>query len=235
MSIGEVLNRLRPDFPDVSISKIRFLEAEGLVEPERTAAGYRKFSLADLERLRYILTQQRDRYFPLKVIREHLDAMERGLDPPTAAGEVAKAPRSVQAVPDEAESAEFGRTTPSELRMSADELVASSGLTHLQLDELVSFGLLKPRAGTSFFDADALLVASTAAQLAVYGLEPRHLRAFKTAADREVGLIEQVVSPLAGGRDETAQARADEAVAELGALSVRLHTALVKSGLRRTR
>ena len=95
MSIGEVLNRLRPDFPDVSISKIRFLEAEGLVEPERTPSGYRKFSLSDLERLRYILTQQRDRYYPLKVIREHLDAMERGLEPPTAAGEAARAPRVV--------------------------------------------------------------------------------------------------------------------------------------------
>jgi len=234
MSIGEVLNRLRPDFPDVSISKIRFLESEGLVEPERTPSGYRKFSLADLERLRYILTQQRDRYYPLKVIKEHLEAMERGLEPPTAAGEVARAPRVIQAVPDESDAQAFATVSASELRMSAAELMASSGLTRDQLDELVSFGIVTPRAGTKFFDADALAVCQAAAQLAEFGLEPRHIRAFKTAADREVGLIEQIVSPLASARDETAQARADEMVAELGALSVRLHAALVKSRLRRS-
>ena len=93
MSIGEVLRRLRDDFPDVSISKIRFLEAEGLIEPQRTASGYRKFSQADLEQLRYVLTAQRDHYLPLKVIREHLDAMARGLEPPAAAGEAPRAPR----------------------------------------------------------------------------------------------------------------------------------------------
>lgn len=235
MSIGEVLNRLRPEFPDVSISKIRFLEAEGLIEPERTPAGYRKFSLTDLERLHYILSQQRDRYYPLKVIKEHLDAMERGLEPPTSATEAARAPRPIQAVPEDAgsEVASFAPSSSSDLRMSPAELIASSGLTKEQLDELVSFGIVGMRPGTRYFDADALAVCEAAAQLAEFGLEPRHIRAFKTAADREVGLIEQIVSPLAGARDETAQARADEMVAQLGALSVRLHAALVKSRLRR--
>ena len=189
MSIGEVLNRLRPDFPDVSISKIRFLESEGLVEPERTPSGYRKFSLADLERLRYILTQQRDRYYPLKVIKEHLDAMERGLEPPTAAGEAARAPRVIQAVPDESDVAGVRhRLRSPTCGCRPAELMASSGLSQDQLDELVSFGIVSPKPGTKFFDADALAVCQAAAQLAEFGLEPRHIRAFKTAADREVGL-----------------------------------------------
>lgn len=234
MSIGEVLTRLRPDFPDVSISKIRFLEAEGLVEPERTPAGYRKFSLADLERLRYILTQQRDRYYPLKVIREHLDAMERGLEPPTSANETARAPRAIQAVPDESDAASFAPSSQSDLKMSTTELLASSGLTRDQLEELTSFGIVSMKPGTRYFDADALAVCQAAAQLAEFGLEPRHIRAFKTAADREVGMIEQIVSPLANARDETAQARADEMVGQLAVLSVRLHAALVKSRLRRS-
>jgi hypothetical protein len=222
LSIGEVLNRLRPEFPDVSISKIRFLESEGLIDPERTPSGYRKFSYADVDRLR-------------KVIKEHLEAMARGLEPPAVAGESPRAPRVVHAVPDELDSSDFGPAPPAELRMSADELIASSGLTATQVDELVSFGLLKTRPGTQYFDADALSVATTVAQLSAFGLEPRHIRAFKAAADREVGLIDQIVSPLARQRDDQARARADEMIAELGALSVRLHAALVKIGLRSTR
>lgn len=235
MSIGEVLSRLRPDFPDISISKIRFLEAEGLVEPTRTAAGYRKFSAADVERLRYILTAQRDRYYPLKVIKEHLDAMSRGLEPPDGAGESPRVPRSVHLVPDLPQAQDFGTVTSPELPISAAELVANSGLTPEQLDELIAFGLIHPRAGTTFFDADALAVATAAAQLTGYGLEPRHLRAFKSAADREVGLIQQIVSPFGGQRGETSSARVAEVVSELGALSVRLHAALVKGGLRQGR
>ncbi len=232
MSIGEVLTQLRAEFPDVSISKIRFLEAEGLVEPERTPSGYRKFSYSDLDRLRYILTAQRDHYRPLKVIKEHLDAMERGLEPPAAAGDAPRAPRSIHAVKDVADVAEFGPAPASDLRMSRAELIANSGLDDDQLTQLMGYGVIRPRPGTDYFDADALLVASTVAQLTGYGLEPRHLRAFKTAADREVGLIEQVVSPLARQRDDSAKARFEDVVSELGALSVRLHAALVKSGLR---
>lgn len=232
MSIGEVLGHLRADFPDVSISKIRFLEAAGLIEPERTSSGYRKFSYADLDRLRYILSQQRDHYYPLKVIREHIDAMERGLEPPAAAGEAPRAPRAIRAVADVPEAAQFAASPAPDLRMSRPELIANSGLTEDQLSQLIGFGLVKFRAGTEYFDADALVVASTVAEMATFGLEPRHIRAFKAAADREVGLIEQVVSPLARQRDERARAKAVEMVAELGALSVRLHAALVKTGLR---
>jgi DNA-binding transcriptional MerR regulator len=228
MSIGEVLGLLRADFPDVSISKIRFLEAEGLVEPERAASGYRKFSPSDLKRLRYILAAQRDHYLPLKVIRDHLEAMERGLDPPAAAGEAPRVPGSAAS----ADEGDEGAGAARDLRISADELVANSGLTRDQLDDLVGFGLLRPREGSEYFDAEALVVASTVAQLSRFGLEPRHLRAYKSAADREIGLIEQVVSPLARQRDAGSRARAAQQVKELTALSVRLHAALVRGGLR---
>jgi DNA-binding transcriptional MerR regulator len=232
MSIGEVLALLRPDFPDVSISKIRFLEAEGLVEPERAASGYRKFSPADLQRLRYILAAQRDHYLPLKVIREHLAAIERGLDPPSEAGGSPRVPDSASAAARAAEADAAEYVGAPELRISADELVANSGITRQQLDELLGYGLLHTRPGTEYFDADALTVASTVAALAGYGLEPRHLRAYKSAADREIGVIEQVVRPTARHRDDSSRERAAQQVAELTTLSIRLHAALVRRGLR---
>ncbi len=236
MSIGQVLARLRPEFPDVSISKIRFLEAEGLVDPERAPSGYRKFTAAHVERLRYILGAQRDHYLPLKVIGEHLEAMERGLEPPTAAGASPRVP--VTAHPELEAQAEDGTTCSDDLsgtlRISVGELVANSGLSEARLDELIGFGLVRPITGTEYFDADALAVATTVARLGEYGLEPRHVRAFKTAADREVGMIEQVIKPVARQKDAASHARAAEMAAELSVLSVRLHAALVRSGLRHT-
>jgi DNA-binding transcriptional MerR regulator len=232
MSIGEVLALLRVDFPDVSISKIRFLEAEGLVEPERAPSGYRKFSPADLQRLRYILSAQRDHYLPLKVIRDHLEAMGRGLDPPSEAGGSPRVPDSASAAARAAEADAAEAVDTPDLRISADELVANSGLSQQQFDELRGYGLLRPRTGTDYFDADALVVASTVAALAGYGLEPRHLRAYKSAADREIGVIEQVVRPVARARDDGSKERAAQQVAELTMLSIRLHAALVRRGLR---
>lgn len=223
LSIGEVLNQLSQDFPGVSISKIRFLEAEGLIAPERTGSGYRKFSAADVERLRYILSAQRDHYYPLRVIKAHLDALERGLEPPATAGQSARAPQAARAGGEE--------VSGPAMRLSLEELAANSDLDADKLGQLISFGLIRPRPGTDHFDADALLICRTAAQLAAFGLEPRHLRPFKTSADREVGLIDQVVRPLARGRDVAAQARAAEIQAELGDLCVTLHAALVRAGL----
>lgn len=223
LSIGEVLNQLSQDFPGVSISKIRFLEAEGLISPERTASGYRKFSVGDVERLRYILSAQRDHYYPLRVIKAHLDALERGLEPPATAGQSARAPQTTRA-----EGEEISGPT---MRLSLEELAANSDLDVDKLGQLISFGLIRPRPGTDHFDADALLICRTAAQLASFGLEPRHLRPIKTSADREVGLIDQVVRPLARGRDVAAQARAAEIQAELSDLCVTLHAALVRAGL----
>ena len=238
LSIGEVLHRLRPQFPDITISKIRFLEAEGLLEPERSPAGYRQFSADDVERLRFILECQRDRYLPLRVIREHLVAVDRGEEPaggrawPTEpthrpehaerAGRPEREPRSTP---------EAFATDVSEIRLTRRELASAAGLRPDQLEDLERYGLVATRSGGSHFDGDALLVARTVAALGSYGLEPRHLRAFKTAADREVGLIEQVVSPYARARDGEARDHAVSVVRELAALSVRLHTALVRAGL----
>jgi DNA-binding transcriptional MerR regulator len=232
MNIGQVLDLLRDDF-QVTIPKIRFLEAEGLIKPERTASGYRKFSYADVERLRYILRMQRDHYLPLKVIGEHLDAIDRGQEPPPIASVVPSVPTvslSADGMPSAESFLQRGDT-----RLSRKELVKIAGITEEQLAELEQFGLVRPRTGTSLYDDDALLIARTAAELAEFGLEPRHLRAFKAAADREVGLVEQMTAPVRNGRDASASARADETVAAIAALSVRLHATLVKSGLRRSR
>lgn len=231
MSIGEVLRQLRPDFPDVSISKIRFLEAEGLVEPERSPSGYRKFSSTDLKRLQYILTAQRDHYLPLKVIRQHLEAMERGLEPPATAGGSPRVPESVHTEDHDGDGGGSGGSQVG-VRISTDELLANSGLSSKALDELKGFGLLRPIGDTDYFDADALVVATTVVSLARYGLEPRHLRVFKSAADREFGVIEQIVRPVARQRDDASTTRAAEMTADLATLSVRLHAALVRGALR---
>jgi DNA-binding transcriptional MerR regulator len=230
MSIGEVLGQLRGDFPDITISKIRFLEAEGLVEPERTASGYRKFSREDVGRLRYVLSAQRDHYLPLRVIKEHLAAIDRGLEPPALTGGGPRVPRALVAAE--------GLPTPesflppvSEIRLSRDELLEAAGLEEAQLEQLEQYGLLGTREGSSHYDGDALVVAKTVAEMARFGIEARHLRPFKAAADREIGLVEQVVTPLVRQRNPEARARADEVVRELAALSVKLHSTLVRSGL----
>lgn len=230
LSIGEVLSHLRPDFPDISISKIRFLEAEGLVEPERTTSGYRQFSRDDVGRLRYVLSAQRDQYLPLRVIKDHLEALDRGLEPPAAIG---SGPTVPQLLPAEGlpQPADF-RPEPSELRLSRDELASAAGLDSAQLDQLEQFGLLGPRPGAAHYDGDALLVARTIAAMARFGIEARHLRPFRSAADRELGLLEQVLAPLVRQRGPEARARAVEATRELAALSVTLHSCLVRAGLR---
>lgn len=224
------MSELRQEFPDISISKLRFLEAAGLVQPERTSSGYRKFSRGDLDKLRYILTAQRDHYLPLKVIKEHLDMMARGMDPPLAPGVHPRAPQSVSADDREPDSAEPVLRAP--LRMSTPELAANSGLSETQVEELVTFGILGPLPGTDQFDGQALEVARTVSQLTSYGLEPRHLRVFKTAAEREVSLIEQLVAPLSRQRGDNARERAAQATTELETLALRLHVALLRGGLR---
>ncbi len=230
LSIGEVLAQLRPDFPDITISKIRFLEAEGLVEPDRTASGYRKFSREDVGRLRYVLSAQRDQYLPLRVIKEHLDAIDRGLEPPAVGGAGPRVPRALVAA-EGLPTADSFRADASEVRLSRRELLDAAGLQEPQLEQLEQYGLLGPRTGTSHYDGDALVVAKTVAEMSRFGIEARHLRPFKAAAEREIGLVEQVVTPLARQRGPEARARADEVARELAALSVKLHTTLVRVGL----
>jgi DNA-binding transcriptional MerR regulator len=225
LSIGQVLQSLKPDFPEVSISKLRFLEAEGLVAPERTPSGYRIFAAADVDRIRYILTAQRDFYYPLRVIKQHLDALSRGLELPAAPGQHPQIPEPAAA----RNGSRDGDRPP--LQISRAELLEHSGLTEDQLDQLISYGLVKTSAGTTYFGSDDMLVASTVARLAAYGLEPRHLRAVKTAADREVGLIDHVVTPLRRQRADTGSERLRTTLDELSDLCLTLHAALMRSAL----
>jgi DNA-binding transcriptional MerR regulator len=231
LSIGEVLTQLRGDFPDVTISKIRFLESEGLVEPDRTSAGYRKFSHADVHRLRYVLTAQRDHYLPLRVIKDHLDALDRGLEPADHANAGPRVPMALIATDGLPGPEAFG-TDPAEVRLSRKELLAAAELDEEALVQLEQYGLVATRPGSNHYDGTSLVVARTVAEMSRFGIEPRHLRSFKAAADREVGLVEQVVTPLVRQRNPEARARAEEVARELAALSVRLHASLVKAGLR---
>ena len=232
MTIGEVLATLAPDFPDISISKIRFLEAKGLLTPERTGSGYRTFSPEDLERLRYILTAQRDRFWPLKVIGEALDKLERGLDP--APGDLAPSRPQVPAGPHDPDlppASELGRR--GKLRLTDQELREAAGLDLPTFEALSTFGLLRKETGGHYGDA-SLAVARAAGALAAYGIEPRHLRPFRTAADREIGLVQQVVSPIRGsgqGRGGNGGAVRRDPTPQILAECIALHTALVRAGL----
>jgi DNA-binding transcriptional MerR regulator len=229
LNIGEVLDRLRPDFPGVTIPKIRFLEDKGLIKPDRTPSGYRKFSSEDIDRLRYILRMQRDHYLPLRVIGEHLAAIDRGMEPPPIEPVVPTVPTVALASDGLPSPESFSRRDS--LRLSRKELLKIAEVSEELLTQLEQFGLVTARPGTGHYDTDALVIVTTARELSEFGLEPRHLRAFKTAADREVGLVEQVVAPQKRGRDAGARGRAEETVNEIAALSVRLHATLVKAGL----
>jgi DNA-binding transcriptional MerR regulator len=238
MSIGEVLAHLRADFPDATISKLRFLEAEGLVEPQRTAAGYRKYTWADVARLRYVLAAQRDHYLPLRVIREHLAALDagaaNGLSDGGADGGGDGDPGRPRPALTAIEHDEPAQPAPAaERRLSRAELLDRAAISDAALAALEQHGLIRARPGGRY-DADALVIAEVAAELGRFGLEPRHLRGSRTAADREVGLYAQLVTPLARQADPSAKARAAEAVRELVTLSQRLHGALIRAGLRET-
>lgn len=234
-SIGSVLAQLRADFPDVTISKIRFLESEGLVQPQRTAAGYRQFTPADVERLRYVLAAQRDHYLPLKVIKEQLEAMDRGEHGGAGQPPGPRLPRPLVGLA--GPGGGRGPAAPEDfvvadtVRMTQEELLSAAGISAASLAELEQFGLVRP-GPAGFYDTDAVLVARTVRTMTDFGLEPRHLRAFRASADREVGLLAQIVTPMTRQRDPDARAKADEVVRELAALSVRLHALLVKTGLR---
>jgi len=223
-TIGEVLAALRDEFPDVTISKIRYLEGEDLVHPQRTPSGYRKFSTADVDRLRFVLTAQRDHYLPLRVIKEQLDALDRG-EQPARPEPAAAAPAADPAPAPPAPRPEEGAPLP------AAAFAVAAGLDDAQLADCVQHGLLTPAADGAF-PAGALPVAQAVAGLARHGIEPRHLRVHRTGAEREAALLEQVVAPALASRTEDARARAAEQLHELGALSAQLHTALLEVRLR---
>jgi DNA-binding transcriptional MerR regulator len=221
LTIGEVLAVLRDDFPDVTISKIRYLESEDLVHPQRTPSGYRKFSRADVSRLRYVLAAQRDHYLPLRVIKDHLDALDRG--EPLPAGATGPA-----VVPPPVAGAEAGEEAPP---MSPEQFARAAGLELEQLADCVQFGLLATDADGRHPAVD-LAVARAAAGLARHGIEPRHLRVYRSGVEREAGLVEQLVAPVLRARSEEARTRATEKLRELATLSAELHTALLEARLR---
>ena len=229
LSIGEVLSKLRTEFSDITISKIRFLESEGLIEPQRTPSGYRKFTNSDLERLRFVLLAQRDQYLPLRVIKENLEALDRGLTPAKVVGGVAT-PRLVS---EDGSLVDSNYGDDQDLRLTRAELISASELTEDQLAELESYGLITIKG--RHYDSDSLAIARAVVAISAFGIGARHLRAFKTAADREIGLVEQVTTPIRSQKGSEAKAKADETERELASLSIKLHAALVRSGLHRSK
>ena len=229
MTIGAVLAALVPEFSGVTISKIRFLEAEGLITPERTSSGYRTFSPDDLERLRYILTAQRDRFWPLRVIAEALDKLDRGLEPAMGDASPSRPQVPVPAADPDLPGASALRRRGA-LRMTTAELREAAGLDQPTFEALSTFGLLRPDS-SGHYGEPSLAVARAAGALAVYGIEPRHLRAFRTAADREIGLVQQVLSPVRGRTKGPGGKVAHDPTSQILAECIALHTALVKAGI----
>jgi DNA-binding transcriptional MerR regulator len=247
LSIGEVLEQLRDEFPDVTISKIRFLESQGLIDPERTPSGYRKFSHGDLDRLRWILLQQRDHFLPLKVIKERLDGFgERGAPaledaPARAMARASSPPLPFESVitrtddePDELGTIEEEHT-PADDELTRAELLSTSGLTDAQLDELEDHGLLAPVAGAgerALYDEDAVELAGMAAGFHARGIEARHLKMYKHFSEREAALFAQALLPYLRQRNPEARARLEEELEELTRLGRRFRTATLRHALR---
>ncbi|MGO4130051.1 MerR family transcriptional regulator [Janibacter sp. RAF20_2_2] len=226
LGIGALIARLQGEFPDVTISKVRYLESEGLLSPERTPSGYRKYTVADVERLRFVLSAQRDRFWPLKVIRERLDALDRGLEVGHD-GDVAPPPRPQAERPDRLAA----RAGQRPLRLTAIELQHAADIDTGTFRELVSYGLL-PK-GRDHFDADDLGVARACGSLVAAGVDVRHLRPFKSAAEREVSLADHVLGQQALRDRGAAAAGLDDATVRRQVLEdcLELHVALVRRGL----
>ena len=220
LTVGAVVRALSEDFPDVTISKVRFLEAEGLVTPARTASGYRQFTPDDVERLRYVLRAQRDQFWPLRVIKDNLEAIDRGLAPGDAGDGRPQAPAPVPDpdVPDAVDLAARARPAAHRRRAGPGHRPGAGRGRRPRGARPAA-----PRPAGLHDEAD-LQVAHAAAGLGAYGVEPRHLRGFRAAADREVGLVEQVVGPRRG-------ADAQRHAAEVAHLCLALHAALVRGGL----
>ncbi|TNL97675.1 MerR family transcriptional regulator [Corynebacterium tapiri] len=220
MSIGVVLERVREEFPEVTVSKIRFLESEGLITPQRTASGYRRFTDDDVERLRFILTTQRDNYLPLKVIREQLDAMD--------AGHVA----AVMTPAAQAAASSPVSLAVQQTRVTAADLAAQAQCEETFLAELVKAGIITPDA-SGFFTADDVASASAAHKLHESGLSVSHLKRVKTAAQRQADVITSAAGAQSGhGRSADAKQAAEESAAHLTSLVINLHSVLVKAAVR---
>jgi DNA-binding transcriptional MerR regulator len=224
LTIGEVLNQVRSEFDDISISKIRFLEAEGLIVPSRTKSGYRKFSSSDVDKLRYILRMQRDHYLPLKVIKEHIEAIDRGLKLEIDEIEKPKVPSAL------VDLNQLG-IKKSNIRVTREELIANTSITDQDLKESEDYGLIKVLADKRHYDDISVKTARVIAALSGFGLEPRHLKFLKSGSDRESSLIKQVASPMSRSKRPDAGEQALEMMREISNLTNQLHFILVSSTL----
>ena len=220
MRIGEVLKLLTPDFPDITLSKIRYLESEGLVFPQRTSSGYRKYVNADVERLHYVLTTQKKTYMPLKQIKKQLDAMDSCSVIP-----ITKAATAQTIISPE----EFRK--PAITRLSDVEIAEKAGVELQFVIDLANVGIIGPDQ-SGFFTADDIQVVSTASALSEFGIDARHLKSVKNAASRQADLISQVVTPLVRSNKDGAREQAEEMSRQMSALVVSLHAILVKNELR---
>ncbi|QAY74194.1 MerR family transcriptional regulator [Agromyces protaetiae] len=209
LGIGQVLARLQPEFPDLTPSKLRFLEEQGLVAPARTPAGYRKFASADVERIAFVLSMQRDHYLPLKVIRAHLASIDEGRTPalPTATAAAPAAPR----------------------RFRREDLAREAGASPTLVDEAVSAGILPP---AELYGEEALDVIEAIAALRSVGIEPRHLRTVRVAAEREAALVERAIAPSRRG-DPADKARTVERARELGRHLETIHATVLRQSIAR--
>lgn len=224
-SIGEVLVTVKTEFPDITISKIRFLESEGLIDPERTPSGYRKFYAADVERLRSILRMQRDEYLPLKVIKDRLaktDAGEDGHDVAEGLGE------------DEEPGSEELADAPTGLQMSLEEMSAATGVDRDRIRELENFQIVCSHGpdGARYYDGDDYIILSIVKDFFRYGIEPRHLTMYKHFADREASFFEALVAPTLRQKNPDARRTASQTLADLAGTARKFKQALLRTNLR---
>lgn len=220
LKIGAVVDALIEEFPDVSVSKVRFLEGEGLIHPPRTPSGYRKFGTADIERIRFILRQQRDHYLPLKVIKEKLNGWERGVEP-TSAPTGGPPPETYFATTD--------------VRLDRDELAQTAGVPASLVQDLIGHGVLQPEidaSGAPTFGDDAVAITRAAQRLVGHGLEARHLRSVRIAANREIDLFRQLTEPLLRHTSPAANQQAAEVLADVAQAARELQETMVKNELR---
>jgi DNA-binding transcriptional MerR regulator len=226
-SIGEVLVNVKTEFPDITISKIRFLESEGLITPERTPSGYRKFYPEDVERLRSILRLQRDEYLPLKVIKERLLKAENGEDDGQPTLEQAVGGAEPDGTEDLAEA-------PTGLQMSLEEMAAATGVDRERIKELEGFGIVCSHGpeGGRYYDGDDYVTLSIVKDFLRFGIEPRHLTMYKHFADRESAFFEALVAPTLRQKNPDARRSAAQTLGDLTATSRKFKQALLRNALR---
>jgi DNA-binding transcriptional MerR regulator len=227
-SIGEVLVSVKTEFPDITISKIRFLEAEGLIEPERTPSGYRKFYGHDVERLKSILRMQRDEYLPLKVIKERLVHQDSGSDEMELSTDGDAHPDDTVSVVEEIAEA------PTGLQMSLEEMATATGIDRDRIKELEAFGIISSHGpeGARYYDGDDFIILSIVKDFFRYGIEARHLTMYKHFADRESSFFDQIVAPTLRQKNPDARRTAAQTLASLSATSRKFKQALLRTNLR---